>query len=168
MSDEDVQYGITDDYFDAVAVSDGTAVRMSDNVAEILTELMHGLIRLLEDDRVERGGWFRRGRSAEAVLRDMFPDAYRDRAEARSFRHRHASVLRDTAAVRRVRDRVVAGTTHVIDQAEVDDWIVALGLSRFLYERRSARKISELGCWITNMQTVLAVTINPKLRGVQR
>ncbi|MFI7673610.1 DUF2017 family protein [Actinophytocola sp. NPDC049390] len=167
MTDDEVQYGITDD-FDAVAVSDGIAVRMTDNVAETLTEMMRQLLRLLEDDRVEPRGRFRRGRSPEAVLRDMFPDAYRDRREAQSFRQRHARVLRDTAAVRRVRDRVVAGTTHVIDQAEIDDWIIALGLSRFLFERRNARKTNELGCWISHVQAMLAATINPRLTGLHR
>ncbi len=162
------QYGVTDDYFDAVAVSDGVAVRMSDNVAEVLTEMMHSLLRLLEDGVVARGGRFRRGRSPEAVLRDMFPDAYRDRAEARSFRERHAGTLRDTAAVRRVHDRLVNGTTHVIDVPEVDDWIVALGLSRFLYTRRDARKVDEFGLWITHAQTTLLIVVNPKLSAFWR
>lgn len=163
---------MSDDYFEAEPVSDGIAVRMSDNLAEILTEMTHLLLRLFEgglaSDGRFGGGRFRRGRSAEAVLRDMFPDAYRDRREAQSFRQRHARVLRDTAAVRRVRDRVVAGTTHVIDQAEIDDWIIALGLSRFLFERRNARKTNELGCWISHVQAMLAATINPRLTGLHR
>jgi uncharacterized protein DUF2017 len=81
------------------------------------------------------------------VLRDMFPDVYRDRAQARSFRERHAGTLRDTTAVRRVLDRVVADTTHVIDHAEVDDWIAALGLARFLFTRRRVPRQDEVGMW---------------------
>lgn len=163
MSDE-----VTDDYFEADAVSDGIAVRMSDNVAEVLTETMHLLLRLFEDGLAPDGSRFRRGRSAEVVLRDMFPDAYRDRAQARSFRERHAGTLRDTAAIRRVRDRVAAGPTHVISEEEIDDWLVALGLSRFLYLRRNARKTDQLGWWLSHMQTTLAVTINPRLRDVEQ
>lgn len=161
--DDEIQYGVTDDYFDAVPVSDGVAVRMSDNVAEVLTDLLHQLLRLLDDDLVERRGRFRRGPTPESMLRDMFPDAYRDRAEAKAFRERHAAVLRDTAAVRRVRDRVVRGTTHVIDQAEVDDWIVALGLARYIRTRRNARRIDEFGIWINYAQASLAVAVNPRL-----
>jgi hypothetical protein len=164
--DENVLDGITDDYFDAVPVSDGVAVRMSDNVAEILTDLLHRLLRLLEEGQVEPGGRFRRGRSAEAVLCDMYPDAYRDRAEARSFRERHAAVLRDTAAVRRVHDRCVGGTEHVIDHAEVDDWVVALGLGRYLFTRRDTRKIDAIDLWINHMQANLVAALNPKLRGL--
>jgi hypothetical protein len=163
--DEHVLDGITDDYFDAVPASDGVAVRMSDNVAEVLADLLHRLLRLLEDGQAEPRGRFRRSRSAEAVLCDMFPDAYRDRAEARSFRERHAAVLRDTTAVRRVRDRCVSGTEHVIDHAEVDDWVVALGLGRFLSARRDTRKIDTVGVWINHVQANLVVALNPKLRG---
>lgn len=162
---------MSDDYFEAEPVSDGIAVRMSDNLAEILTEMTHLLLRLFEgglaSDGRFGGGRFRRGRSAEAVLRDMFPDAYRDRAEARSFRERHAGVLRDTAPIRRVRDRVASGTTHVISVEEIDDWLVTLGLGRFLYIRRNARKTDGLGWWISHVQTSLAATITPRLREVE-
>lgn len=167
MSDE-----VTDDYFEAAPVDDGIAVRMSDNLAGVLTEMTHLLLRVFEGDLAPNGrlggSRFRRGRSPEAVLRDMFPDAYRDRAKARSFRQRHSGVLRDTAAIRRVRDRVAAGTTHVISEAEIDDWLVALGLGRFLFVRRNARKTDQLGWWISHMQSTLAITINPSLRGVER
>ena len=166
MSDEDVQHGNTDDYFDAVVVSDGIAIRMSDSVVEVLLDMTHRLLRLFEDGLVEDGGRFRRGRSAESVLHDMFPDAYRDRAEARSFRERHAGTLRDTAAIRRVRDRVAAGPTHVISEEEIDDWLHALGLGMFLFVRRNARKTNEVGWWISYIQSVLLFTINPRLRGV--
>ena len=156
-----VQDGITDDYFDAVPVADGVAIRMSVNVAEIFTDLLHELLRFLED-----GQGARRGRSWDKVLRDMFPDAYRDRAEAQAFRERHAAALRDTAAVRRVRDRCVSGTTCEIDPAEVDDWVVALSLARFLHTRRNARKPADLDIWINHAQAMLVAALNPKLRGL--
>ena len=167
MNDEDVQYGNTDDFFDAVAVSDGIAIRMSDSVVEVLLDVTHRLLRLFEDGLVEGGGRFRRGRSAEAVLHDMFPDAYRDRAGSRSFRERHAGTLRDTAAIRRVRDRVAAGPAHVISEEEVDDWLRALGLGMFLVIRRNARKTNTVGWWISFIQSALIITLNPRLRSVQ-
>jgi len=163
MNEEDVQYGVTDDYFDAVMVSDGVAVRMSDNVAAILATMTYRLLQLLEGGVVEDGGRFRRGRAAEAILRDMFPDVYRDRAQSRSFRERHAGMLRDSAPVRRVHARVVAGATHVIDHAEVDDWIITLGLGQFLYTRRSALRPGEIGLWTSHMQAALAAAVNPRL-----
>ena len=166
MSDEDVQHANTDDYFDAVVVDDGIAIRMSDSVVEVVLDLTHRLLRLFEDGLVEGGDRFRRGRSAEAVLRDMFPDAYRDRAEARSFRERHAGTLRDTAAIRRVRDRVAAGPVHVISEEEIDDWLRALGLGMFLVIRRNARKTNAVGWWISAIQSVLLHTIDPRLRDV--
>lgn len=161
--DEDVRYGVTDDYFDAVAVADGIAVRMSENVAAVCAAMLDQLVRLLDDDQVEPRGGLRRGRSPKAVLRAMFPDAYRDRAQARAFRERHAAVLRDTAAVRGVRDRCRSGTTHVIDRSEVDDWVVALGLSQFLYLRRDARRLTDVGVWTNHMRTALLVAVNPEL-----
>lgn len=154
-----VQDGVTDDYFDAVVVADGVAIRMSDNVAAIFANLMDQLLRLLEDGVAPH-----RRRPAEKVLKDMFPDAYRDRASSAEFRRRHAATLHDTAAVHRVRDRLVSATNHVIPQAEVDDWLVALGLGRFLHLRRDTRTLDDLGNWINHVQASLVAAVNPRLR----
>lgn len=163
--EEHVQYGVTDDYFDAVLASDGIAVRMSDNVAFILTHLVAQLIRFLETGELERQrrGPFRRTPSPDKVLRDMFPDAYRDRGEARAFRARHAAALRDSAAPRRVYARCASDTGYVITHAEVDDWLITLGLARFLVMSRDAPSPDMTGIWIIHMQQCLIAAANPHL-----
>ncbi|HEX6359198.1 DUF2017 family protein [Actinophytocola sp.] len=165
MMDEHIQYGVTEDYFDAVLASDGIAVRMSDNVAHVLTQLVARLIRFLETGEVheERRGPLRRARSADKVLRHMFPEAYRDRAEAHSFRERHAPALRDSAAPRRVYARCATGAEYVIDHAEVDDWLVTLGLARFLVLPRDAATHDMTVAWLNHMQVSLISTVNPQL-----
>lgn len=163
--DEHVQYGVTDDYFDAVLASDGVAVRMSDNVAAILTHLVAQLIRFLETGELtpENRGPLRRPRTPDKVLRHMFPDAYRDRAQARAFRDRHAAALRDSAAPRRVYARCAGDTVYVISHAEVDDWLVTLGLARFLVMPRDTTRPDMTGTWIMYMQECLIAAANPHL-----
>jgi hypothetical protein len=165
MMDEHVQYGVTDDYFDAVLASDGIAVRMSDNVAVILTHLVAQLIRFLETGELEqqRRGPLRRSPSPDKVVRHMFPDTYRDRAEAKAFRIRHAAALRDSAAPRRVYARCTSDTVYVITHAEVDDWLVTLGLARFLVMPRDAPSPDMTGTWICYMQERLIAAANPHL-----
>lgn len=163
--DGHIQYGTTDDYFDAVLASDGVAVRMSDNVAHILAQLVAQLIRFLETGELEqqRQGLFRKGPSPSKVFTRMFPDAYRDGAMARAFYDRHAVALRDSAAPRRVYARCASDTAYVITHAEVDDWLVTLGLARFLVLPRDAATPDLTGTWINHMQERLVVTIHPQL-----
>lgn len=164
--DEHIQYGVTEDYFDAVLVGDGIAVRMSDNVAFILTQLVGQLIRFLETGELEQQprGPLRRGPSPDKMLRRMFPDAYRNGAEARAFRERHAAALRDSAAPRHVHARCANDTMYVISHAEVDDWIVTLGLARFLVLSRDAEALDNMtGIWINYMQECLVTAVNPQL-----
>ena len=163
--DEHIQFGVTDDYFDAVPVADGVAVRMSDNVALILTQLTDRLIRFLENGEVGQRsrGPFRRALTPDMMLCRMFPDAHRDSAQARSFRERHAAVLRDSTAPRRVHARCAGDTVHVIDHAEVDDWLVTLGLARFLTLPRDAATPDLTGTWINHMQECLVGAVNPQL-----
>ncbi len=54
----------------------------------------------------------------------------------------------------------------MIGLPEVDDWIVAFGLSRFLFTRRNARKVDDFGMWLTHVQATLAAAVNPKLAGI--
>jgi uncharacterized protein DUF2017 len=157
----DERFGVTEDYFDAVLVADGLLVRMSDNVALILTQLAGRLVRFLETGEVERQG--RRAPAPNKVLRRLFPDAYRDGAQARAFRDRHAAVLKDSNAPRLVHARCGGGTEHVIAHAEVDDWLVTLGLARFLTTPRGARTVDMTGIWINHMQECLVTAINPRL-----
>jgi hypothetical protein len=164
--DEHIQYGVTEDYFDAVLVGDGIAVRMSDNVAVILTQLVGQLIRFLETGELEqqRRGPLRRGPSPDKMLRRMFPDVYRNGAEARAFRERHAAALRDSAAPRQVHARCANDTMYVISRAEVDDWIVTLGLARFLVLSRDAEALDNMtGLWINYMQECLVTAVNPQV-----
>lgn len=161
----DIQYGVTDDYFDAVPVADGVAVRMSDNAARVLTQLAVQLIRFLETGEVDqpRRGLLRRPLTPDSLLRRMFPDAHRDSAQARAFRDRHAAALRDSAAPRRVHARCASDTSYVIDHAEVDDWLVTLGLARFLTLPRDAASPDLAGIWINHMQSCLVGAVNPRL-----
>jgi hypothetical protein len=147
----DVQDGITDDYFDAVLASDGIAVRMSDNVALILAQLVGRLVQTLES-----------GEPVKA-LRRMFPDAYRSRGDARGFRERHAAALRDTTAARCVLARCTSATQHVINHAEVDAWVATLGLARLLDQSRHDTRPGMTGTWLTYMQECLVVAVNPRL-----
>jgi hypothetical protein len=157
----DERYGVTDDYFDAVLVADGVAVRMSDNVAVILTQLAGRLIRFLETGEVEQQG--RRALTPNKMLRRLFPDAYRGSAEARAFRDRHAAALRDSNAPRLVHARCGGGTECVIAHAEVDDWLTTLGLARLLTTPRDATTMDMTGIWINHMQECLITAINPRL-----
>jgi hypothetical protein len=97
------------------------------------------------------------------VFTRMFPDAYRDGAAARAFYDRHAAALRDSAAPRRVYARCVSDTAYVIAHAEVDDWLITLGLARFLVLARDAATPDMTGTWINHMQERLVVTIHPQL-----
>jgi hypothetical protein len=163
--DEHVQYGVTEDYFDAVLVSDGIAVRMSDNVAVVLSRLVGQLICFLETGELgqKRRGVLRGKTSPDKIFRRMFPDAYGTNAEARAFWERHEAVLRDSAAPRRVHDRCVNDTVYVISHDEVDDWLVTLGLARSLVLSRDARGPDMTGTWIAYMQERLVLAINPQI-----
>ncbi|HYQ68584.1 DUF2017 family protein [Actinophytocola sp.] len=157
----DERFGVTEDYFDAVLVADGIAVRMSDNVALILTQLAGRLVRFLETGEVEWQG--RRATAPDKMLRRLFPDAYRNSAAARAFRDRHAAVLTDSNAPRLVHARCGGGTEHVIAHAEVDDWLVTLGLARFLTTARDARTVDMTDIWINHMQECLVTAVDPRL-----
>jgi hypothetical protein len=157
------QYGVTDDYFDAVPVSDGIAIRMSDNVAAILAQLVDRLIRFLENGELDSLPGLRRGPSSDKVLQRMFPNAYRSAAESRAFRTRHAAALRDTAAARCVQARCASDTSYVINTAEVDDWVSTLGLARFLLFPRDTATTDITGTWLNYMQECLIAAINPQL-----
>jgi hypothetical protein len=163
---DDVQYGVTEDYFDAVLASDGIAVRMSDNVALVLAGLVARLVRFLEDGQLESRGGLRRGASPAKMLRRMFPDAYRGSAEARSFRERHHALLRDSAAARCVQARCATGTSYVINHAEVDDWLSTLGLARLLVVPRDTPTDDMTNTWLTHMQDCLVTALNPQLAGL--
>jgi hypothetical protein len=75
-----------------VAAGDGVVMDMSENVAVVLAHIVDRLIKFLEHNEVERGP------SADKVRRRMFPDAYRDRAEARAFRDLVAAIIRGWSA----------------------------------------------------------------------
>jgi hypothetical protein len=155
----------TPDYFDAAPVSDGIAVRMSPNVSLILSQLVGELIRFLDNDELElrNRGTDRWAFTPAVLLRNMFPDAFRDKAAARAFRERHAAALRDSAAARHVHTRCANGTEYVISHAEVDDWLTTLGMARSLVLPRTARDPGVTGAWITYMQERIAVAVNPQL-----
>jgi hypothetical protein len=163
--DEGVQYGVTNDYFDAVLASDGIAIRMSDNVALILAHLTDQLIRFLETGELEqqRRGPLRRGLSPNKVLHRMFPNAHKETNESQAFRERHAPTLRDSNAPRRVHARCTTATTHIINHAEIDDWLITLGLARFLIIPRDATTPDMTGIWINHIQERLVIAINPRL-----
>lgn len=139
---------------------------MSDNVALILAQLVAGLVRFLEDGELDSRGGLRRGPSPYAMQRRMFPDAYRNGAEARSFRDRHAALLRDSAAARCVQARCANDTTYVINHAEVDDWLSTLGLARLLVVPRDTPTNDVTNTWLTHMQDCLVIAINPQLAGL--
>jgi hypothetical protein len=163
--DDNIQYGITEDYFDAVLASDGIAVRMSDNVAHILTQLVVQLIRFLETGELEqqRQGIFRRGPTPTKVFNRMFPNAYRDTTESQAFHARHIVALRDSAAPRRVYARCATETAYVITHTDLDDWLITLGLARFLVQPRDAAMPDMTGTWINYMQERLVITVHPQL-----
>ncbi|MGH3863714.1 DUF2017 family protein [Actinokineospora sp.] len=153
---------MSEDFFDAAAVGDGVAVRMSANVAETLTHLAGELIRFLETGEVEpaKTGVFRRTVTAADVRRRMFPDAYRDRVEAEAFRERHSGRLRDPSAARRVRQTLTGGTNHVLSRAQVGDWISTFGLARFLTLDRKSKRLGMVGSWVNHVQETLILATN--------
>ena len=51
----------------------------------------------------------------------------------------------------------------MIDHAEVDDWLVTLGLARFLALPRDAAAPDMTGIWLNHMQESLVHAINPQL-----
>jgi hypothetical protein len=162
--DEPIQYGVTDDYFDAVPMGDEIMVSMSDNVARTLAHLVDRLIRFLETGEVEerRATVFRHA-SSDKVLRRMFPDAYRDHTEAQAFRDRHAALLKDTEAPRRVLARCTEDLAHILPRAEVDDWLVTMALARFLVLPRKGKQLGMTGTWLNHVQECLVRVVNPRL-----
>ncbi|MER7082480.1 protein of unknown function [Saccharopolyspora kobensis] len=130
------------DFFAALPTNGGIAVRMADNVATVLAHRADRLIAFLDRGELEkrRSGLFGRVTTESDVLRRMFPDAYRDPSEAEAFRARHENALRDSAAAHRVRDRLRSGSTFVVPEPEVDDWIVTCSLARHLVAGRRSRR----------------------------
>lgn len=163
--DEPVREVAFDDYFDALPVVEGILVRMSDNVAATLAHHVGELIQFLEHDEVppKRTGFLRRRLSAEDVLRRMFPDAYRDRATADDFRTRHASLLRDSTAPRRVRAQCLGGRSFLLDHQDMDDWMIALGLVRLMLHPRHGVDRSMTNVWFWHMQDSLVLASNPHM-----
>lgn len=162
MSGEARWSDVSEDFFDATAVGDGVAVRMSANVAETLAHLIGELIRFLEtgDFEPHRSGMLRRTVTAAAVRRRMFPDAYRDRVEAEAFRERHSATLRDTGPARRVRQALAGGTIHVLTHAQVGDWLATFSLARFLTLDRKSKRLGMVGTWLTYAQEALILATN--------
>ncbi|RKT87932.1 protein of unknown function [Saccharopolyspora antimicrobica] len=130
------------DFFAALPTNGGIAVRMADNVATVLAHHADRLIAFLERGELDkrRSGPFRRVTTESDVLRRMFPDAYRDSSDSEAFRVRHENALRDSAAAHRVRDRLRSGSTFVVPEPEVDDWIVTYALARYLIMDRRSRR----------------------------
>ncbi|GAB3486912.1 DUF2017 family protein [Amycolatopsis cihanbeyliensis] len=162
---EHAVYDLPADYFDALPAADGVLVRMSENVADTLAHHAEQLIVFLERGEVPPGGsgLLRRGPTPESVGRRMFPDAYRNRAEAAAFRERHAAALRDTGAAHRVFARCCAGPMHTLPHAEVDDWLVTFGLARFVFLPRKGADPGMAGTWLTHVQETLILATNPNL-----
>ncbi|MCP2167752.1 DUF2017 family protein [Goodfellowiella coeruleoviolacea] len=130
------------DHGDVVRAGDGVVLRMSGNVAVTLRDVLERLARLLRDGRLpeERRGWrLRRPATADEVLRRMFPNAYTDSAHADWFRQRHLPALRAgaLAATERVLGRWGGAESAYLDLVEVDDWLMVLGLARFLFSARA-------------------------------
>jgi hypothetical protein len=165
VSDGTVIHEDAEDYFDAVPVGDGIAVRMAENVAATLADHVDRLIRFLETGETEqrRGGLFKRAASPDDVLKRMFPDAYRDSADATAFRLRHAAALRDTTAARRVHARCAGGAQHVLSPAEADDWITTFAKAQFLGTPRKGRKTDPTTLWLAHVQNSVLSAMNTGL-----
>ncbi|NUT96537.1 MAG: hypothetical protein HOY78_31390 [Saccharothrix sp.] len=156
----DVQDAVVEDHFDAVRVPDGVLVRMSRNVEATLARQIAELIRFLAEDVVPE----RRGlrRTAAAVERRLFPDAYRTRVDSADLRARHRDRLRDTGPATRVAAQCLAGSPFVLDENGVDDWIGTIGLLRMLRPPRERRLSSVNGRWYTHIQTLLVLAVDPR------
>ncbi len=100
------------------------------------------VIHVLEAGEIDRRRTrlLRRPMSQAEVERRVFPDAYRARAEADGFRERHASTLRDSGAIHRVRAWLTQTADYVLPVDAVDDWLVTFGLARFLTAPRTGAR----------------------------
>ncbi len=159
MTGDAVWHNVTPDYFDAVAVAGGVAVRMGTNVAATLHHHADRLVRVLEGENGD-----------ERTLAHLFPDVYADRAASDGFRLRHAARLRDSTAPRRVRDQLAAAPNHVLSPPEVHDWLVTSALARYVdppprswWRRRSRGRLDLAGRWFLHVQNALILAANPEL-----
>lgn len=154
---------VSDDYFDAAPVADGVAVRMSDNVAATLAHRVGQLARFLETGEADLppGGLFRRRTTADDIVRRMFPDPYPDRAESDAFRTRHTAALGDSGPARRVAARLSSASQHVLPRAEVEEWLSALSLVRYLASPRGGGVDTPDLIWFTWAQEVLIAALHP-------
>ncbi|KAA2262596.1 DUF2017 family protein [Solihabitans fulvus] len=137
----------TADFVDVVAAADGVVLRMSENAAETFRFVLERVVALLERGEAPESGrrlfGLRPARSAEQVLRQMFPDAYADSALAAGFRREHGEAQRAEAlaAVRRVLDGWAGAVSTYLERAEVDDWLRALGVARFAFAVRKGDRL---------------------------
>jgi hypothetical protein len=126
---------VEDPHFAAVSVGDGLLVRASDVFVTSALLVLAELHDLLENGVVpsRRRKRFWRAPTAQALMRQMFPDASRSSAEADAFWERHREVLTDPGPSRRVRERCAEPTPWLIGFDEVDDWLVTFAQLRGLH-----------------------------------
>lgn len=124
-----------DPNFAVVSVGDGLLVRASEAFIASALPVLAELHDLLENGVVprERGKRLWRAPTAQALMRQMFPDASRSPAEADAFWERHREVLTDPEPSRRVRERCAEPTPWLIGFDEVDDWLVTFAQLRGLH-----------------------------------
>ncbi|GLZ33210.1 hypothetical protein Lesp02_53980 [Lentzea sp. NBRC 105346] len=152
------------DHFDAVVGGDGVLVRMSENVATTFGFHFDELIRLLDTGEPPdiRIGLFRRRPKLDDVLRKLFPDVYRDRADSDDFRSRHAALLRDCAAIRRVRARFGESTLLVVPHPEVVEWVQVTALLRNFHLVRCGQQCATV-IWCKHVLEQLVLAVEPHL-----
>ncbi|MDX8049034.1 hypothetical protein SK571_06555 [Lentzea sp. BCCO 10_0798] len=121
--------------FVVVSMGDGLLVRASDAFVASALPVLAELLDLLEDGVVprERRRRFWRAPTAEALMRQMFPDASRSTAEADAFWERHRDVLTDPEPAWRVRKRCAEPTPWLLGFDEVDDWLTTFAQLRGLH-----------------------------------
>jgi hypothetical protein len=118
-----------------VSVGDGLLMRASDAFIASALPVLVELIDLLESGVVppQRKKGFWRAPTAEALMRQMFPDTSRSPAEADAFWERHRDVLTDPKPAWRVRKRCGEPTPWLLGFDEVDDWLTTFAQLRGLH-----------------------------------
>lgn len=111
---------VTPDFFDAVVVAGGVAVRMTPNVAVTLHHHVDLLARVPDGEAGD-----------DRLLRRMFPGRPHRPCGLGGLPDAARGAARDSAGPCRVRDQLALAPHHVPSPAEVDDWLVTFALARF-------------------------------------